>query len=135
MNWDHLLGAKSTPPSPSLWMVVTWDLTPPLQISPQSVPGHPLPAPLTLCGPSPPRDQPAQGVHGQGDEEGQHQVPQYNPRQHTRAHHGAVAFWECMWHWGQGRSMGVGNWEEVSVGFGEIWEETEMRNREGNFRI
>lgn len=88
-----------------------------------------------LCSPSPPRDQPAQGVHGQGNEEGQHQVPQYNPRQHTRAHHGAVAFWECMWHWGQGRSMGVGNWEEVSVGFGEIWEETEMRNREGNFRI
>lgn len=48
-------------------------------------PGH-------LRSPSPPRDQPTQGVHSQSDEEGQHQVPQHDPCQHAWAQRGAVAF-------------------------------------------
>lgn len=32
VNWDYLVDVK---PSPSPWMTVTWELTPPLQASPQ----------------------------------------------------------------------------------------------------
>lgn len=123
-------------PSTSPWMTVTWELTPPLQANPQV--SHPHLTPLTLHSPSPLRDQPAQRVYSQGDEEGKNQVPQHNTSQHTRAHHRAVAFWERIWHRSEGRSMGVGNWEEVSGGrFEELWKEMgrSFRNREGYFRV
>lgn len=85
VNWDYLVDVKSAPPSPPPWMVVTWELTPPLQAIPRGP--HPLPAPLTLHSYSPSRDQPAQRVHSQGNEEGEHQVPQHDTRQHTRAYY------------------------------------------------
>lgn len=131
VNFDYSVDVK---PSPSPWMIVTYPSPPG-----KSSGSHPHPIPLTLRSPSPPRDQPAQRVYSQSDEEGKYQVPQHNTGQHTRAHHRAVAFWECIWHRSQGRSMGVGNWEAVSGGggFEEIWEEMgrSFRNREGYFRV
>ena len=105
-NQEHHVVTEPAPPSPPLDACDSGAIPPPHQAGPQRVPGHPLAAPLTVPRPSCPRDQPTQGVHSQGDEEGQHQIPQHDPRQDAGAHGGAAAFWNG---WGMG--VRGGPWE------------------------